>query len=666
MKVHLPKSAPGGRQIPRVASSPRTQSPRRHTNCAAAFYQRIVEDAPEGIWVLNAAGRTSYVNGRLADMLGYEAREMFDRPPGDFLNATTSHVADPPTDADPKGGAIRRESHFIHKTGRVVYALLSITHVEDASASAGRLMMVTELPPHERALRESAQRLKGIIDAEPACVKLVSAEGVLLDMNRAGLRMIEADTSDQVVGQNVIGLVHPDDREAFVACHKSASLGEPRSIEFRMIGLRGSQRWLETHAVRFQGPTADPAAPASVLSVTNDITERKHLEDQLRQAQKMEAVGRLAGGVAHDFNNLLTAILGYCDLATSGLEVNHPLWEDLQQIHQAGRRAAALTRQLLAFSRKQILSPRVIDLNDTVASLVKMIQRVIGEDVTISVHLEPALQRIRADRGQLEQVILNLAVNARDAMPEGGSLSITTANTQLTQSPVSKERSFTPGEYVTLTVVDTGIGMNEETKAHVFEPFFTTKESGRGTGLGLSTVYGIVKQSGGFVLVDSSPGQGAAFTIYLPATFDPLDRDLPVERSEARTDRAETVLIVEDEAAVRELARRVLQRKGYKVLVANGPKDALDLATEAEGRIDLLLSDVVMPHMSGLEMAARITTRWPSIRVMYMTGYMNQAAAPHAVGQHVSSALLRKPFSPDELAQAVRSALDFPGEPSAR
>jgi len=395
-----------------------------------------------------------------------------------------------------------------------------------------------------------------------------------------------------------------------------------------------------------------------VVINARDVTERRVLERQFLQVQKMEAVGRLAGGVAHDFNNLLTAILGYADLLLDGLPTLSPLRPDLEEIRKAANRAGALTRQLLAFSRKQVLEMRVLDLNELVADMDKMLRRLLGEDIDVLTKLDPALGAVRADAGQLEQVIVNLAVNARDAMPDGGRLTIETRNTELDDSYVREHVPVQPGRYVMLAVSDTGTGMSAETMSHVFEPFFTTKEPGKGTGLGLATVYGIVKQSGGYVWCYSERGEGGGttFKVYLPRVDAPVDQ-LPARVPLPRTPGSETILLVEDEASLRALTRRLLERHGYMVLEAGSADAALALAREHVGPIHLLLADVVLPGASGPTLADELLSRCADLKVLFMSGYTEDAIVHRGV-LAPNTAFINKPFSAEGLAAKVREVLD--------
>lgn len=396
------------------------------------------------------------------------------------------------------------------------------------------------------------------------------------------------------------------------------------------------------------------------VGVERDVTHELSLEEQLRQSQKMEAVGRLAGGVAHDFNNLLTVINGYSNLLLDHHpEPNDLMRKDIEQIKRAGERASNLTRQLLAFSRKQILKPTILDLNIVVADMETLLRRLLGEDISIYTRLEPTLGRIKADRGQLEQVIMNLAINARDAMQGGGQLTLETANVTLDELYTSQKVEVEPGNYVLLAISDTGIGISQETLAHIFEPFFTTKEEGKGTGLGLATVHGIIKQSGGHINVYSEAGQGTTFKIYLPPFQDAAPNNKGLTSPAALPRGVETILVVEDEARVRELVSRVLRSSGYTVLEANNGREALHLYGHQNGPIQLLLTDVVMPGMNGRMLADRLKVVQPGLKVIYMSGYTDDAIIQHGV-LDAGAIFIQKPFTTDALIRRVRETLDRP------
>ncbi len=386
-------------------------------------------------------------------------------------------------------------------------------------------------------------------------------------------------------------------------------------------------------------------------------TERVRLEKQLRQAQKMEAVGRLAGGVAHDFNNLLSVILSNASLVLEDLEPMNPLRTDIEEIKKAGDRAADLTKQLLAFSRQQVLEPKVLDLNEVVRGMDKMIRRLVGEDVEVFTTARPDLGRIKADPGHIEQVILNLAVNARDAMPRGGRLTMETGNAELDETYAAEHVGVTPGAYVMLAVSDTGIGMDKATQDRIFEPFFTTKAKGKGTGLGLSTVFGIVQQSGGSIWVYSEPNQGTTFKVFLPLTNEVEQPVTPVRLGSLRG--SETVLLVEDDDQVRAVALGILSRNGYRILEGRNANEALQLSARHEGPIELLLTDVVMPHMSGSELADKLVEGRPDTRVLYMSGYTDEAIVHHRVVAP-GVTLLQKPLTPEGLLRKVREVLEAP------
>lgn len=416
------------------------------------------------------------------------------------------------------------------------------------------------------------------------------------------------------------------------------------------------------------GYTDAEQAKMEVLSQTSSVLydsyrrqQRGHtLELQLRQSQKMEAVGRLAGGVAHDFNNLLTVILGHSDLLLGRLAECDKTRGEVKQIRSAGERAASLTRQLLTFSRRQVLEPKVLDLNAVVAGMLPMLRRLIGEDIEITTLADPDLGHVKTDPGQIEQVIMNLAVNARDAMPKGGPLTFETMNVDLDEAYARQHAPAQPGHYVVLAVSDTGCGMDEETRSHIFEPFFTTKGPGKGTGLGLATVYGVVKQSGGYIWVYSEPGQGTTFKIYLPRVDEATETVKVVRTETARARGSETILLVEDEDTVRSLAREILEAHGYAVLEARGGPEALQVSEQQhEGGVHLLLTDVVMPGMNGRDVAERVVSRHPGMKVLYMSGYTANAIAHHGV-LDVGVAYLQKPFTLESLTRKVREVLDAP------
>jgi two-component system, cell cycle sensor histidine kinase and response regulator CckA len=450
-------------------------------------------------------------------------------------------------------------------------------------------------------------------------------------------------------------VTHVDDRDAVrQEIERAIAERQDLCIVFRTAPPGSETRWVECRGrVHYDAELT----ATRIVGVSTDVTERKLLEAQLRQALKMEAIGQLAGGVAHDFNNLLTAILGYAKFAADSLSANDQCRNDVEEVIKAAQRAAALTKQLLAFSRTQVLQSTVVDLNVLVTGVSEMLRRLIGEHIALDIVLAPDLALVRADAGQLEQVVMNLVVNARDAMEQGGRLTITTANVQLHASSGLPQQAVLSGWYVVLAVADDGIGIDEKTKRHLFEPFFTTKERGKGTGLGLATVYGIVKQSDGYIWVDSEPGRGSTFTVYLPRTERQPQAPAPATAPISRHEGSETVLLVEDEAGVRGLARRMLEHAGYRVLDAASGKDAELIFAQHRGSIDLLVTDVVMPGMSGPDLFRRLAVEQPGLKVVYISGYATEALARQLKLDH-GQAHVKKPFTAGQLVSHVRGVLD--------
>jgi PAS domain S-box-containing protein len=447
--------------------------------------------------------------------------------------------------------------------------------------------------------------------------------------------------------------IHPSDRDHVRdTIRVAARTGGDSNILYRTVWPDGSTHWITGRGRTFYD---DQGRAVRAAGIGMDVTERRALEEQYRQSQKMEAVGLLAGGVAHDFNNLLTAIHGYCALLGESLEPGSGLHADLREIREAADRATSLTRQLLAFSRRQTLDPRVLDLHESIDALEPMLRRLIGEEVEIQIR-GTATGRVRADPGQIEQVILNLCLNARDAMPGGGRLLLELSDVTADASATADRAELTPGAYVLLTVADNGLGMDAHTAARVFEPFFTTKAQGRGTGLGLSPVYGIVKQSGGHITVSSDLNHGTTFRVYLPRVDEPVER-LPKAPAPRLLDGTETVLVAEDEAGVRRLIQRVLEHHGYRVLAVATPHDAIEVARGLAEPIHLLLSDVVLPHMSGRALASHVTDIRPEVRVLYTSGYTDNTITQLGVLEP-GTPFIQKPFTPDALLRKVREVLD--------
>ncbi|HXW17000.1 MAG TPA: PAS domain S-box protein, partial [Candidatus Acidoferrales bacterium] len=548
------------------------------------------------------------------------------------------------------------------RTPSATIGVLVVQHYEDPDAYTqrdlefltsvgGQIALAIQRKRNEAALREGEARLRVLVEQLPAILWTVDDNLRFTSALGAGLTHAGIG-AEQIVGKTMTAFFETLDANFLpITSHRRAVLGE--SSTFHMEWRNGS------YACHVE-PLRDAAGNCvGAIGMALDVTDRKKLEEQLRQAQKMEAVGRLAGGIAHDFNNLLMVIQGHAELLTDRLKPGESLHRNAEQIQEAAQRATSLTRQLLAFSRKQMLAPVVIDVQSVVSDMEKILRRLIGEDIELMSVSAPHLWRVKADRSQIEQVIMNLAVNARDAMPRGGKLTIETANAELDSSYSRAPMILTPGRYVMLSVTDTGCGMDAETQAHIFEPFYTTKEKGKGTGLGLATVYGIVKQSGGYVWVYSEAGKGAAFKIYLPAVEEhaTASGDRPAAATVSLPRGTETVLLVEDEEGVRDLTKEYLELCGYKVLVADCGARAVEIVSNYTGAIDLMMTDIVMPGLSGSELAQRISSLRPNVRVIYMSGYTDHAVIHHGISTS-NVILLQKPFTMGALAHKLREALD--------
>jgi two-component system, cell cycle sensor histidine kinase and response regulator CckA len=505
----------------------------------------------------------------------------------------------------------------------------------------------------EAALRASEERFRALVENSSDALLMIDLRAIVNFISASSQRHL-GWTAAEMMGRSLFEFLHADDRE-YAEARMGEALRNPGatiSAEVRFKHKDGHWRTMETFAVN---RLEEPAVGAIVINA-RDITDRRRLENQLRQSQKMDAVGRLAGGVAHDFNNLLTAILGYCNLILDDIPADNPLRADLEEIRSAGDRAAALTRQLLAFSRRQMLQPQAVDVNQLITQVEKMLQRLIGEDVELVTALAPDLESVRVDPASLEQVLVNLAVNSRDAMPLGGRLTIETAHVDLDNAYEATHASIEPGRYVMLAVSDTGHGMDAATCARVFEPFFTTKEQGKGVGLGLATVYGIVKQNGGYIWVYSEPERGTTFKVYLPPIHAGAEHYDAEPQDDGAKRGGETVLLVEDEDAVRVLAREVLRRQGYVVLEARHGLDALRVAERHADPIQLMITDVVMPHMSGRDLAERLVVARPHMKVLFISGYTDHAVMHRELMP--GSEFLQKPFTPVAFVRKVRGVLD--------
>jgi PAS domain S-box-containing protein len=509
---------------------------------------------------------------------------------------------------------------------------------------------VTDRKQIEAALRLSEQTFRSLVENSPYGILRTTTEHKIQHANRALLDMLGYDSEEEIVGLDMGADVFRSSADHRKVLEQYGNQREAKDIEVEWKRKDGTP-----FTVRY-GRHSVADSDGNVLYkeiIVEDITEKRGLEHQLRQAQKMEAIGRLAGGVAHDFNNLLGVIIGYSELLLDRVGTSESLRAPAEQIKKAGDRASSLTRQLLAFSRQQVLETRVLNLNTIVSDMQKMLPRLLGEDVEIRISLLPELGNVKADQGQIEQVIMNLAVNARDAMPGGGKLTLETTNVELYEIHRGSHPAMPFGHYILLTVSDTGIGMDAHTLAHIFEPFFTTKGRGRGTGLGLATVYGVIKQSGGYIWAESEPGQGATFKVYLPRVDEAVQPDRPLEATVGLTGKSQTLLLVEDEESLRTLTRTLLQHSGYTVLEAGDGRQAIEIARQHIGPIDLLLTDVVMPGMNGRAVAQHLMGIRPGIGVVYMSGYTD-------FGQYVlvdsGVNFLQKPFTRETLLRKLDEA----------
>jgi two-component system, cell cycle sensor histidine kinase and response regulator CckA len=619
----------------------------------------IVESSADAIISTDLEGNVATWNRGAQRMYGYEAREMigmhFSRlePEG-----RQGEIAGFLSELD-AGAALRRyETTRRRKDGTSIEVAVTLFPIRDATGlmvgAASVARDITDRKRSEAALRSSEARYRLLFENNPQPMWVIDDETQAFVAVNAAASAYYGYSSEEFLAMTLRDLIAEEAPlgslvdDVYASSPSFARSSGPPIRQHRKKDGSIVDSEIASHPFVFDGRPAQ-------LMLAKDVTQHRMLELQLRQSQKMEAVGRLAGGIAHDFNNVLTAILGYADLLGGEVAGDDATSEYVREIAAAGERAASLTRQLLAFSRQQMLEPRVLDLNALVENLQKMLRRLIGEDVELVTVLSERLPHVQADPGQLEQVIMNLAVNSRDAMPRGGTLTIETAEVELDPSYNKEHFAMPPGKYVMLAVTDSGIGMSAETRSHMFEPFFTTKELGKGTGLGLATVYGIVKQSGGFVWVYSELGIGTTFKIYLPPVEAPVDRS--VRPKNGVVGGHETILLVEDEPGVRQLARKILERLGYRVLSASGGIEAIQIFMTATDPIDLLLTDVVMPDMSGSDIVAQIQRLSPRTKTVYMSGYTDDAIVRHGLidpAQH----FLQKPFSPEALGVKIREVLD--------
>ncbi len=632
-------------------------------------YRNILETIEDGYYEVDLAGNLTFFNDSLCRISGYPKEELMgmndrqytDEENGKKLFQTYNRVY---TTGEP---AKEFAWEVIRKDGTPKYLEASVSLRKDLSGKPigfrGIIRDITERKRAEEALRRSEERYRDIIESIQDGYFEDDLDGNFTFVNDVVGRHL-GYTKEELIGMKYRQYTDEENRrklyQHFNGLYRTGQPIKPFAVEY--IRRDGSKLTAEISVSLIRDPEGKPIG---FRGISRDITERKQaeeeklsLQEQLRQSQKMEAIGQLAGGIAHDFNNLLTVIKGYSQLSLLDLKENDPLCGNIQEIEKATRRATDLTRQLLAFSRRQILDLKVLDLNVLLKDLEKMLRRIIGEDIQLVTLLSEDLGKVKIDPGQIEQVIFNLAVNAKDAMPSGGKLTIETANVELDEEYAHAHVSVAPGRYLRLSISDTGIGMTQEVKERVFEPFFTTKEKGKGTGLGLSMVYGIVKQSNGNVWVYSEPGRGTTFKIYLPRTEEKADSLHGQEKTGFFPTGSETILLVEDDELVRDLANRLLKQLGYKVLEATNGQEALGVVKEHDGEtIHLLLTDIVMPQMGGKDLADWLKISRPNVKVLYTSGYADNAIVHHGVldpGTH----FVQKPFSLKTLSHKVREVLD--------
>jgi PAS domain S-box-containing protein len=622
-------------------------------------FSSAFEFAPIGMSLVAPDGRWLKVNRALCELLGYTPEELQAMK---FQDVT--HPDDQRADLNfarqvlaGEMPSYQMEKRYLHKSGRVVWVLLNVSVVRDDEGkplyAVSQILDITQRKRAEEELRYAEERFAKAFRSNPeACAITTLRERRFIEANDAFLRMTGYKRSE-VIGATVEELKlwsDPEERKAVVTKVMEGRQSREEDVRFRTKSGKILQVRMSAEIIHLQNE-------ACLLGLARDVTEQNLLEEQFRQAQKMEAVGRLAGGIAHDFNNLLGVIIGYSELVSSGLSADSVLHKRVEAIKQAGQRAASLTTQLLAFSRKQALQPRLVNLNSIVADTERLLRPLLGEDIERTLALDSKLGQVKADAGQIVQVIMNLAVNARDAMPQGGKLILETANAAVDADMAAQGIPVQPGFYVTLTVGDTGTGMDEETKARVFEPFYTTKPVGKGTGLGLATVYSIVEQNSGCIVVDSILGKGTTFKIYLPRVDEVAEAVTVPALAPRPAQVSETVLLVEDELGLRTVVDESLRQEGYRVLSAANGMEALRVAEQYQGPIHLLITDVIMPFVSGPELAQSLKMLRPEIRVLYMSGYTADKLADHP-RLDPDLALLQKPFKLADLAQKVQDLLN--------
>src|SRR6266568_1682948 len=632
-----------------MAATPKTVETPGNTVFSALSGEAFSDKIPALLWTTDLAYRITSLSGAEITKLGIPATQLLARSVGAFFQTSAPGISALDAHIRAAGGhatTFETEINGSELQARVEPLRDSISNI---IGLIGIAVESTEQLVAQRALRISEHSYRTLIEDVPYAVCRCTATGNLLQVNRAMLEMLGYSEPDLLLRNLQWGIFA--EPEAFT--HFSGSFrGRAPSHGFETQWLRQDG---QSVTVSLGGRASrDASGEISYLDiVAENISDRKHLEDQLRQAQKMQAVGQLAGGIAHDFNNMLTVIRGQIEVMTEEMLASDPLRCRIEEVERAAERATALTRQLLAFSRRQVMQTKILDLNNVIANMNQMLARLIGENIELSFISKPEIWRVKVDPGQIEHVLMNLAVNARDAMPRGGRLTIETQNMGVPNS--SEQQNLNPGDYVLLKVSDSGHGMDEETKARIFEPFFTTKEPGQGTGLGLSMVYGVVKQSGGYIYAESRPQEGSAFKIYLPRANGAAEQ-VPHHPRMATPKGTETILVVEDDESIRQLVSGFLRAHGYHVLTAAEGVDALQLVKNHGPAIDLLLSDMVMPKMGGRELAAELRKSLPQLKVVFVSGYAGDP--DRQLGLDAAARFVQKPFSMQFLATTVREALD--------
>jgi PAS domain S-box-containing protein len=624
-----------------------------------ALFHLISENAADMIAVVDMDGKRIFNSLSYEKVLGYSPDELQAFSPFEQIHPDDRQLVKRAVEeAKCSGMGKMLEYRLRHKNGTWLFLESTSSVIRNAKGEPEKLVIVnrdiTERKRAEQALKRSEADFRSMVLDAPYGIYRASLNGRFLQVNPALQKMLGYEQEQDLLGEDLATDIFRHNGEYERLTQLLTHTEEIKDVEMEWKRQDGTPITVRCSGRRIND---ENGVPGYFEVFAEDVTEKRVLERQLRMAQKMEAIGRLSGGIAHDFNNLLGVIIGYSRVLKRELGANNPLCEHALEVEKAGQRAAALTKQLLAFSRQQVLTPTVLSFNTLATDMEGMLRRLLGEDIEVSLELSPELGSVKADQSQIEQVIMNLAVNARDAMPTGGKLRIQTANVELDQTYARNHAGSKPGRYVLLSVTDTGIGMDAGTLTHIFEPFFTTKERTQGTGLGLATVYGIVKQSNGYIWVESEPSKGASFQIYLPRHADKLAADEQKLDSGERLRGSETVLLVEDAAPLRKLAQTFLEAGGFRVFSAGSGEEALEVAARYGGTFDLLLTDVVMPGMNGRVLAEHLLPREPGMKVLYMSGYTDSFIAGHGVleqGTH----LLHKPFTEEVLIGKAREVLD--------